>query len=109
VLERDRVLVTQNYQTYAKRREEARVSEALDLRRVSNIAILNAADRPIEPVYPRKVLILGLALPFGLLAGLAIALLLEYTNQTFRDERDLSGSDKALFMGLLRVHKGEKS
>jgi uncharacterized protein involved in exopolysaccharide biosynthesis len=114
VLERDRVLVTQNYQSYAKRREEARVSEALDLRRVSNIAILNSADRPIEPVYPRKVLILGLALPFGLLAGLAIALLLEYMNQTFRDERDLSGPDKALFLGLLRVNKrgidkGDKS
>jgi uncharacterized protein involved in exopolysaccharide biosynthesis len=107
VLERDRVLVTQNYQSYAKRREEARVSEALDLRRVSNIAILNAADRPIEPVYPRKVLIIGLALPFGLLAGLAIALLLEYMNQTFRDERDFNSSDRALFMGLLRVDKGE--
>ncbi len=108
VLERDRVLVNQNYQSYAKRREEARVSEALDLRRVSNIAVLNPADQPIEPVYPRKMLILGLALPFGLLAGLALALFLEYMNQTFRDERDLSGADRALFMGLLRTDGGRK-
>lgn len=108
VLERDRVLVNQNYQSYAKRREEARVSEALDLRRVSNIAVLNPADRPIEPVYPRKMLIIGLALPFGLLAGLALALFLEYMNQTFRDERDLSGADRALFMGLLRTDGGRK-
>lgn len=103
VIERDRAVLNQNYQSYAKRREEARVSEALDLRRVSNIAILNAAERPIEPVGPRKLLIVGLALPFGLLAGLGIALFLEYLNQTIRDERDLTGADKALFLGPLRV------
>lgn len=108
VLERDRVLINQNYQSYAKRREEARVSEALDLRRVSNIAVLNPAEQPIEAVYPRKLLVIGLALPFGLLAGLAIALLLEYLNQTFRDERDLMGTDRALFIGRLRVPRAGK-
>lgn len=102
VIERDRAVINQNYQTYARRREEARVSEALDLRRVSNIAVLSRAEKPIEPVAPRKVLIVGLALPFGLLAGLAIALLLEYLNQTIRDERDLDSAGYPLFLGLLR-------
>lgn len=101
-IERDRAVVLQTFQTYAKRSEEARVSEALDLRRVSNIAVLNAAERPIEAVAPRKLLMVGLALPLGLLVGLALALFLEYLNQTIRDERDLGGADRALFLGRLR-------
>lgn len=106
VLDRDRVLINQNYQSYAKRREEARVSEALDLRRVSNIAVLNPATNPIEPVSPRKMLVMALSFPFGLMAGLAIALFLEYMNQTFRDERDLVGAERELFLGLLRSEGG---
>jgi len=102
-LERERVVVLQTFQTYAKRGEEARVSEALDLRRVSNIAVLNTAERPIEAVAPRKLLMVGLALPLGLLVGLALALFLEYLNQTIRDERDLNGPDRALFLGRLRM------
>nr|WP_316640530.1 Wzz/FepE/Etk N-terminal domain-containing protein [uncultured Roseateles sp.] len=102
-IERDRAVVLQTFQTYAKRSEEARVSEALDLRRVSNIAVLNPAERPIEAVSPRKLLMVGLALPLGLLVGLALALFLEYLNQTIRDERDLGGADRGLFLGRLRI------
>ncbi len=101
VIERDRAVLAQNYQSYAKRREDARVSEALDLRRVSNIAVMSAAERPIEPVGPKKLLTVALALPFGLLAGLFLALFLEYLNQTIRDERDLPGTDHELYLGSL--------
>ena len=106
VIERDRTVVSQNYQSYAKRREETRVSEALDLKRVSNIAVLARADKPIEPVSPRKLLIIGLALPFGLLAGFGIALFMEYMNQTIRDVRDLSVADRRLYLGPLRTPRG---
>lgn len=107
VIERDRAVSNQNYQTYARRREEARVSEALDVLRVSNIAVLSRADKPIQSVAPRKVLIVGLSFPFGVLSGLAIALLLEYLNQTIRDERDLDVAERPLFLGLLRSEKGD--
>lgn len=106
VIERDRGIAQQSYLSYAKRREDARISEAMDLRRVSNIAVLAQADKPIEPVAPRKMLIMGLAFHFGLLAGFGIALLLEYMNQTIRDERDLSAADRAHFLGLLRSFGG---
>lgn len=103
VIERERQAATQNYQSYQRRREEARVSEALDVRRVSNIALLSPAERPIEPVGPRKLLIVALAFPFGLIAGLGIALLLEYLNQTIRDERDLAPGGRSLHLGWLRT------
>ena len=101
IIERDRAIFSQHYQTYAKRREDARVSEQLDLLRVSNIAVLSPADRPIEPVSPRKLLIFGLSLPFGILLGLTLALALEYFNGTIRDEFDLPSADRALVLGRL--------
>jgi uncharacterized protein involved in exopolysaccharide biosynthesis len=103
VIERERLAASQNYQSYQRRREEARVSEAMDVRRVSNIAMLASAEQPIEPVSPRKLLIVALAFPFGLLAGLGVALLLEYLNQTIRDERDLAPGGRGLHLGWLRT------
>jgi uncharacterized protein involved in exopolysaccharide biosynthesis len=104
VLERDRLVASQNYQNYARRREEARIGEELDLRRVSNIAVLNPAERPIEPVGPKKLLLTGLALPFGLIAGIGLALLLEYLNRSIRDENDLPRGLGLEYLGPIRLH-----
>ena len=103
VIERDRAIAGQSYLAYAKRREDARIAEELDLRRVSNIAVLNMAERPIEPVAPKKLLIVALSLPFGLLIGLGLALFLEYLNKTVRDERDLAGLDGVAYLGSLTL------
>lgn len=105
VIERDRLVLAQNYQNYAKKREEAQVSEALDLRRVSNVAVLSPALRPIEPVGTRKVLLFALALPFGLLAGIGLAMWLEYTNQCIRDEQDLPPSARVVYLGDLQMRR----
>mgnify|MGYP003460319374 FL=1 len=105
VIERDRNVLAQNFQNYAKKREEAQVSEALDLRRVSNVAVLSPALRPLEPVGTRKVLLFALALPFGLLAGIGLAMWLEYTNQTIRDEQDLPSSARVVYLGDLRMRR----
>lgn len=99
-LERDRSVANQNYLTYAKRWEDARVVEKMDLMRVSNIAVLSPAARPIEPVSPRKLLILGISIPFGLLLGLGLALLLEYVNDKIRAPEDIP--DHA-FLGLMHL------
>lgn len=101
-LERDRGALEQNYLSYAKRREEARIAEEMDIKRVSNIAVLNAAERPIQAVGPKKLLIVGLALPFGLLIGLGLSIFLEYLNQKVRDERDLLGLEGVNYLGPLK-------
>jgi polysaccharide biosynthesis protein PslE len=104
VLERDRMVASQNYQNYARRREEARIGEELDLRRVSNISVLNPAEQPIEPVGPKKLLLTGLALPFGLIAGIGLALLMEYLNRSIRDENDLPRGLGLEYLGPMRLN-----
>lgn len=102
-LERDRSVANQNYLTYAKRWEDARVVEKMDLMRVSNIAVLSPAARPIEPVSPRKLLILGISIPFGLLLGLGLALLLEYVNDKIRGPEDIPDHADVTFLGLMHL------
>jgi len=106
LMEQESVLARQNYLEYAKRREEARVSEELDVRRVSNIAILSPPSRPLEPVYPRKLLIMAVSLPIGLLLGIGLALLVEYLNDRIRTPRDLARIDGVPFLGSFRLPAG---
>jgi uncharacterized protein involved in exopolysaccharide biosynthesis len=102
-LERERQVALQSFQAYSRRREEARVSEQLDLLSVSNIVVLSRPERPIESVYPRKLLIMVIALPFSLVLGLGLALLLEYTNDRVRDTRDLRSLAGLTLLGRLRI------
>lgn len=77
-----------NYLLYQQKREEARISDALDQTRILNVSI---AEEPIVPALPAHPPILYALL--GVLLGLtltAIALfLLEYFNQSFRTPNEV--------------------
>jgi len=102
-IERERGIAQQSYLAYAKRREEGRISEALDERRIPNISVITAPTTPLEPIYPRKPLTMAVALPAGLLLGVLLALLLEYLNDRVRTERDLEGLPGLPYLGTLRL------
>jgi uncharacterized protein involved in exopolysaccharide biosynthesis len=91
-----------NYQEYARSQESARISGALDMQRVANVAVTGPPSMPIEPVYPRKLLIMGIAFPVGLVLAILMALLLEYANETVRQQRDLAGIDGLQVIGEFR-------
>ena len=73
-----------NYRAYADRLEEARSSQALEMEKISNVAIIQPATMPISPVRPRKTLNLILGLVLGFLGGIGIAFLSEYLDHSFR-------------------------
>lgn len=102
-LERERTLAADIYLNYGKRHEEARIAEEMDLRRVSNIAVLASSAMSPEPVYPRKALLMAVSILFGLLLGVALALALEYADDRIRTRRDLDGLDGIVFLGSLRL------
>ena len=77
------------YAAYAKRRDEAGISAALDKRNVANIAVIEPPEVPIEPVYPRKLFIMAILVPVGLIIGIAIAALVESMEDRIRVARDL--------------------
>lgn len=82
-LKRQKEINEKNYQTYAERTEEARISEAMNRLKLANISVIEAASIPYEPVMPKKGLNLALALFLGAGLAVGIAFLSEYLLQDF--------------------------
>jgi uncharacterized protein involved in exopolysaccharide biosynthesis len=107
VLSRERKMAEANYLTYSKRREEARIREELDRQRVANVVLMSPPSQPIEPVAPKKVLIMAIALGVGLFLGIGFALLLDYLRDTVDTPRDLAEVEGMTFLGTFDL--GAKS
>ena len=67
-LEREVELAVANYRKYAANLEDARMSEELDLRAISNISVAQPATLEESPVSPSKALVAALGL-FGMFVG----------------------------------------
>jgi len=96
-------LAEQSYNSYAKSLEESRISQQMDAQRIANISVLSPPSSSFEPVYPRKLLIMGIALPFGLLLGLALGLWMEYMDDTIHSSKDLDDLDGLPCLGSFRI------
>jgi uncharacterized protein involved in exopolysaccharide biosynthesis len=77
-----------NYLLYAHKREEARISDALDRHRILNVAV---AEQPVAPAYPNRsrfnfaVVALLLTGTFGLAAGFVA----DFLDPSFRTPEEL--------------------
>ena len=71
-LKREATVNESNYQTYLKKWEEARISEDLDKRKMTNVSVVEQAAIPMTPLESKKKKIFGIgaflsvALSFGL-------------------------------------------
>jgi len=63
----------EKYALYQRKEEEARISDALDRTRISNVAIVQAATVPFEPMPRQSVMWLALALVIGLIVAVGVA------------------------------------
>ena len=86
------------YSAILSRLKEADLSAQL---RVNNIRALDAADVPKFPVKPKVKLILAIAGLFGLLFGIALALLIDMLDSTVKTQEEVEASGKLVFLGLL--------
>jgi uncharacterized protein involved in exopolysaccharide biosynthesis len=84
-LKREVAINEKNYKTYADRQEEARLSEAMNLMKMSNISVVQAAEVPAKPVTSNKKFKLIVGALVGVFAGLATAYMSEALNPTFSD------------------------
>lgn len=72
-----------NYLLYLKKREEARIADALDQTRILNVAIAQAPSVPVLPVRPPSVYgLLGVLLATVFSVGTVV--MLDYMDQSFR-------------------------
>jgi uncharacterized protein involved in exopolysaccharide biosynthesis len=74
----------ENYLLYHRKREEARIADALDQRKIINAAVAEAPVVPLVPAsLPTSVKLL-LAVVIAILAGMGFGFLMEYLDPSFR-------------------------
>jgi len=88
-LRREARAAEEAYMLYQKKREEARISAAMDQQRIVNVSIAQPAQRPLKPVAPRKALNLLLGLLLGAIGGLGLAFFTEHLDHSFTTGREL--------------------
>jgi len=73
----------ENYLLYQRKREEARMTDALDSKRIVNVAI---AEQPVVPAIQTNTrwLVLFAGLLLAIIGPIGVAFALEYTNTSFR-------------------------
>jgi uncharacterized protein involved in exopolysaccharide biosynthesis len=78
----------ENYLLYVKKREEARMNDALDERGIVNVAI---AEQPVAPALPVRSVWMILAVGFigAGTTGIAAAFVADYLDPAFRDPEDV--------------------
>lgn len=78
-----------NYQLYAKKKEEARIAGEMDQNKITNVAL---AEKPLAqrtPASPNRRLILGLGFFLALLVSVTVLLLAEFVRDTVHTPREL--------------------
>lgn len=83
-LERDLKVAEDNYLSYQRKREEARMSNALDTRGIVNVAVSDAPTVPFKPARPSRVLLLLIAGVAAVVGGLGVGFVADVLNPAFR-------------------------
>lgn len=83
-LTREIEIQEENYRKYSVNLEQARIDDALESGKISNINVVQAATLPMKPIRPRKVLNLLLGLLTGIFGGIAIAFFSEYLDHSIK-------------------------
>jgi uncharacterized protein involved in exopolysaccharide biosynthesis len=73
---------------FAKKREEAKITAALDQSRIMNVSVIEQPNVPLQPWRSRSLL-LGLVILAAVFGALATTLLLDLVRQTFRSPAEL--------------------
>lgn len=82
----------ENYQLYLRKQEEARISDALDTTRISNVAIAEAPTVPALPTSSGRTLMLELGFLLACAAGLATVYLLDYWKPYFNTPAEVEAA-----------------
>jgi uncharacterized protein involved in exopolysaccharide biosynthesis len=98
-LERDRQVAEVSYLSAVKRRDEANIDLRLDLSRISNVSVAAPPVASLEPVYPRKLLIMLIAIALGLALGVSLAIALEWTSDAARDPEQIESLTELVCLG----------
>lgn len=74
---------------YTQKREEAMVADAMKNKQISSIRIVERPTVPVNPIRPRKLANLLIALVVGIIGGIALAFFLEYLDHGLKTPEDV--------------------
>ncbi len=75
----------------------------------SEARVITPASPPDVPTYPKRGVVMSLSIVFGLLAGIGVAAVREYKDNTFRTAADVTEGLDLEFLGMLPTIKAPKS
>lgn len=89
-IQREIELKQSNYESFARRREEARISQAMDHSQLSShVTIMERAWSEPDPVFPSPMLAVA-GLITGFMLGMTLALIREFLDHSFKKPADVN-------------------
>lgn len=86
---RDIKLQEFSYETFAKRREEARINNSAASTTLANVSIMSRAFPSDGPVFPKKSMVIPLGILIGFITGCSFGFLREFFDHTFKKPSDV--------------------
>ncbi len=111
-IERERQIAEANYLAVVKRMQEAEISGQLDRSLISNVSVLTPPTSSPGPVYPRKMLLMGVSILVGLALGIGLSMLMNYLDDRAHDPETVERLTQVPFLGLVEAspeHAGPRS
>ena len=93
--------LNKNYQLYAEKLEHARISEAMDLAKISNVAVLAPPTAGVFPVWPKKRTWALAAIALGIGGALGVAFLRELIHPTVHSRAEVAMVAGAPVLGCI--------
>lgn len=84
------------------------IEKAQDIIEVKNIKVIDKAELPEAPIKPNKVQNLAIAAVLGILIGSGVVFLIEYTDYTVKDSKDVEKYLELITIGEIPMFAGEK-
>lgn len=88
-LTRDIATQEANLRRYSENLEQARIDDAMESQRISNISVVQGATLPIQSIRPRRLLNLGLGLFLGAFGAILLAIVSELMDHTVKTPQDI--------------------
>jgi uncharacterized protein involved in exopolysaccharide biosynthesis len=98
-LERQATIAEANYRSYADHLEQARIGQALEANRISNVNVVQPPSLVEKPVSPKPSLVLGLGLLAAVCGSLGLAFGSEYLDKPRKTTKDISWQPGASGLG----------
>lgn len=100
-IEFERDLAEKNYRLYEAKREEARINSEKDRSLFANVSIASRPQTPASPWFPRRGLIMMLAIPLAFIVAIAASIIAYSLDHTVRNPTDVHLRTRLRLLGTL--------